>query len=356
MRLLIIALALLLGAGLAHADATLPAQDEDGSQDHPLLKRYEGSLIVNYEAKAYDELSVPLSKLNPSADEDERDASNNRVVKADSTLDLEGAYTRLVYIVPEGRSPLEVVRNYQQEIKASGGEILYECKNDACGGNLAGNDFGGSEQSLMMLLYPKERITAENFSNGNCATTSDITEQRYTVGKLVQDGNEAIIAVLTYAVEDDLYCKEFNGLTFAMVLLLENKAREQKMVTVSAAEMQSAIATTGRIALYGIFFDFDKADIKPESKPALDEIAKLLADNPGLSVLIVGHTDNVGKFDYNIKLSERRAAAVVEALTSQYGIEGGRMRPAGVGMMSPTASNDSEEGRAQNRRVELVKL
>lgn len=354
MRLLIFALAMMLGAGVAYADATIPMQDEDGSRDHPLLKRYEGSLIVNYETKAYDELTVPLSQLKP--EEDERDSSNNRVVAADDALQLEGAYTRLVYIVPEGRSPLEVLRNYQQEIKSNGGEILYECKNDACGGRLAGNDFGGNEQSLMMVLYPKDRITAPNFSNGNCATTVDVTEQRYTVGKLVKDGNEAVLAVLGYAVSDDLYCKEFNGRTFVMVLVLESKAREQKMVTVSAAEMQSAIASTGRIALYGIFFDFDKADIKPESKPALDEIAKRLTDNPDLSVLIVGHTDNVGKFDYNIKLSERRAKSVVEALKRDYGIDGARLRPAGVGMMAPTATNDTEDGRAKNRRVELVKL
>ena len=356
MRWLIFALAMVLGAGLAYADATIPTKDEDGSRDHPLLKRYEGSLIVNDETKAYDELTVPLSTLKLTEDEEDRDAYNNRVVKADNTLQLEGAYTRLIYIVPEGRSPLEVMRNYQQEIKSSGGEILAECKNEDCGGRVAGNDFGGNEQSLMMILYPKERVTAPAFSNGECATNIGVTEQRYTVGKFSKDGNEAVAAVLAYAVEDDRYCKAFNGRTLVMVLVLENKAREQKMVTVSAAEMQSAIASTGRIALYGIFFDFDKADIKPESKPALDEIAKLLADSPDLRVLIVGHTDNVGKFDYNIKLSERRAKAVVEALKRDYGVDGGRLRPAGVGMMAPTATNDTEDGRAKNRRVELVKL
>ena len=356
MRSLRFALAMVVGAGFAHADATIPTKDEDGSRDHPLLKRYEGAFIVNYETKAYDELTVPLSELKLTADEEDRDAYNNRVIKADNALQLEGAYTRLIYLVPEGRSPLEVVRNYQQEIKANGGEILAECKNEGCGGQVSGNATGGGVESLMMVLYPRERVTAPNFSNGECASDIGVTEQRYTVGKLAKDGGEAVIAVLAYAVSDDLYCKAFNGRTLVMALVLENKAREQKMVTVSAAEMQSAIASTGRIALYGIFFDFDKAEVKPESKPALDEIAKLLADNPDLNVLIVGHTDNVGKFDYNIKLSERRAKAVVEALKRGYGVDGGRMRPAGVGMMAPTATNDTEDGRAKNRRVELVKL
>jgi len=354
MRWLVVAMAMALGAGVAHADAEIPSGDAEGTQDHPLVKRYEGSFIVNYESRAYDELTVPLGRLK--VNEDERDASNNRLVAADDQLQLEGAYTRLVYIVPDGRSPLEVIRNYQEEIKSAGGDILYECKNDACGGTLAGNDFGGNTQSLMMVLYPKDRITAESFTNANCATTIDLTEQRYAVGRLTTGDSEAIIAVLAYGAEDDLYCKAFNGRTFVMVLVLENKAREQRMVTVKAEEMQSAISTAGRIALYGIFFDFDKSDIRPESKPTLDEIAKLLAENPELNVLIVGHTDNVGGFDYNVDLSERRARGVVEALISGYGIDGARMRPAGVGMMAPTATNDTEDGRAKNRRVELVKL
>jgi len=283
MRSLMFALAIVLGAGLAHADATIPTQDdEDGSRDHPLLKRYEGSLIVNYETKAYDELTVPLSELKLTANEEDRDAYNNRAVKADSALQLEGAYTRLIYLVPEGRSPLEVLRNYQQVIESNGGEILTECKDEACGGRVADNAVGGGVESLMMVLYPRERITAPAFSNGECATDISVTEQCYTVGKLSKDGNQAVIAVLAYVVSDDLCCKAFNGRTLVMALVLENKAREQKMVTVSAAEMQSAIADTGRIALYGIFFDFDKADIKPESKRTLDEIAKLLAENPDL--------------------------------------------------------------------------
>ncbi len=356
MRMLLLVLAMVCVAGAARADATIPTKDEDGTRDHPLLKRYEGALIVNAETKAYDELTVPLSKLEPK-EGDETDSHNNRLVAAEKQLELEGPYTRLIYILPEGRSPLEVVRNYQEEIKSAGGEILYECKNDACGGRLAGNDFGGNTQSLMMLLYPPERITAANFSNGNCATTSDVTEQRYTVGKLnTAEGGDTTIAVLAYAMADDLYCKAFNGRTFVMVLIMESKAREQKMVAVKAEEMSSALSSSGRIALYGIFFDFDKAAIKPESKPTLDEIAKLLTDDPELKVLIVGHTDNVGEFDYNLKLSEKRAKAVVEALKKDYGISGKRLRPAGVGMMAPTATNETEEGRAKNRRVELVKL
>jgi len=127
------------------------------------------------------------------------------------------------------------------------------------------------------------------------------------------------------------------------------------MVTVDAAAMAKDIAATGRVALYGIYFDTDKADIKPESEPTLEEIATLLKQDPKLKLYVVGHTDNVGGYDYNTKLSQRRAASVVNTLTTKHGIQAVRLTAAGVGLLAPVAPNDTEEGRAKNRRVELVK-
>ncbi len=92
---------------------------------------------------------------------------------------------------------------------------------------------------------------------------------------------------------------------------VEPKAMEQSIVTISADEIDSEMASEGRIALYGIFFDFDKAVVKPDPKSQIDEIAKLLKASPGLHVLIVGHTDNKGKLAYNQTLSLNRAKAVV---------------------------------------------
>jgi outer membrane protein OmpA-like peptidoglycan-associated protein len=125
---------------------------------------------------------------------------------------------------------------------------------------------------------------------------------------------------------------------------------------VKAAEMAEKIDASGRIALYGILFDFNKTDLKPESKPTLDQIAKLLAEDPTLKLLVVGHTDNVGAFEFNRDLSARRAATVVAELKSKYGIAKERLFPFGVSFASPIASNSTEEGRAKNRRVELVKF
>ena len=99
-----------------------------------------------------------------------------------------------------------------------------------------------------------------------------------------------------------------------------------------------------------------KADVKPESDPALKEIAKLLQQDNGLKLYVVGHTDNVGKFSYNIKLSQARADAVVKKLVTDYGMSADRLKPHGVGPLAPVSSNKTEEGQALNRRVELVEL
>jgi outer membrane protein OmpA-like peptidoglycan-associated protein len=125
-------------------------------------------------------------------------------------------------------------------------------------------------------------------------------------------------------------------------------------VVANAASLAGSIKDAGKVAIYGIYFDTAKAVIKPESEPSLKEIAKMLQTDPKLKVYIVGHTDNVGTFDSNMKLSKDRADAVVKALAGKYNIGATRLQAGGVGPLSPAASNLTEEGRAKNRRVELV--
>ncbi len=146
------------------------------------------------------------------------------------------------------------------------------------------------------------------------------------------------------------------GRTYCRVDMVETKPMETKMVTVTSEEMARGLESSGKIALYGIYFDTDKADVKPESKAALEEMAKLLKTFPDLRVLVVGHTDSTGDREYNMGLSRRRAEAVVKSLRESYGIAASRLVPAGVGMLAPVASNRTEEGRAKNRRVELVEM
>ncbi len=125
-------------------------------------------------------------------------------------------------------------------------------------------------------------------------------------------------------------------------------------IVADAAALAQAIEREGKVSVYGIYFDTDKSDIKPESKPALDEIAKLLQSRSDLKIFVVGHTDITGALAHNRSLSEARPRAVVKALVSNYSIHAGRLEGYGVGPLAPTAPNASADGRAKNRRVELV--
>ena len=128
-----------------------------------------------------------------------------------------------------------------------------------------------------------------------------------------------------------------------------------QMVVANAAALSGGLNGNGHVVVNGILFDTGKTDVKPESGPALDEVAKLLKANPKLKVYVVGHTDNVGALAANMDLSKRRAASVVSTLTTKYAVPAAQLDAIGDGPSAPVASNDAEDGRALNRRVELVK-
>jgi len=138
------------------------------------------------------------------------------------------------------------------------------------------------------------------------------------------------------------------------IRIVEKGAMKQHVVA-DAAAMSNDLKATGHVAVYGIFFDTGKAVVKPESKPALDEVAKLLKGDPALKLWVVGHTDWVGKVDDNMRLAQARAEAVASELVSAHGIAASRLKGYGVGPLAPVAGNEDEAGRAKNRRVELVR-
>jgi outer membrane protein OmpA-like peptidoglycan-associated protein len=137
--------------------------------------------------------------------------------------------------------------------------------------------------------------------------------------------------------------------------VVEAKPMEAKMVAVDAATMAKDISATGKVAIYGLYFDTDKADLKPESTPSLDEIGKLLKGQSNLKVYIVGHTDNVGGFDYNTGLSQRRAKSVVDRLIQDYGISADRSETGWSRPDRSITSNDDEAGRARTAAWRLSK-
>jgi OmpA-OmpF porin, OOP family len=145
----------------------------------------------------------------------------------------------------------------------------------------------------------------------------------------------------------------YSGIMFRLTIV-EREIMKQEIVA-NAEAMGNDINNTGHVSVYGIFFDTGKAEIKPESDTAIAQISKLLKNIESLKLYVVGHTDNVGTIDANMKLSKDRADAVVNSLINRYGIPATRLKSYGVASLVPVASNDTEEGRAKNRRVELVK-
>jgi outer membrane protein OmpA-like peptidoglycan-associated protein len=218
----------------------------------------------------------------------------------DKKQDVEGKLYFVAYKIKEGTPPgsaLETIRNYQNAARSSGGQVLWE------------------------------------YSAG---------ENRRTTIRLRKGSSEIWLYINAYRVEYE-------------ITIVEKQAMEQK-VTVDAASMATSIAESGSVAIYGIYFDTAKSELKPDSEPALEEIAKLLQQNPKLKVYIVGHTDMVGEAAANMKLSQARAQSVVSALVAKHGIAAARMIAFGAGPYAPVASNKTEEGRAKNRRVELVEI
>jgi outer membrane protein OmpA-like peptidoglycan-associated protein len=136
--------------------------------------------------------------------------------------------------------------------------------------------------------------------------------------------------------------------------IIDEKDFEKKLTFSTAEQMKNTLDAEGHVAVYGILFDIDKAFLKLESIPPLQEIVKLLQQNASLKVEIQGHTDDQGSDEHNLALSDKRAKTVLQYLTL-FGIAPERLTAKGYGETMPVASNDTPEGRAKNRRVELVK-
>jgi outer membrane protein OmpA-like peptidoglycan-associated protein len=167
-------------------------------------------------------------------------------------------------------------------------------------------------------------------------------DSRYTILKVSRDDKEI------WAQVDTAWGKGY------MLTIVEKQAMAQEVAS-SLEAFQSGIKSNGHVEVPGIYFETGKSVLKPESQAAVAEVAKLLEADPTLKVYVVGHTDNVATLDLNMRLSQARAEAVVQALVSQHGIAAGRLIARGAGPLAPVTTNDTEDGRGKNRRVELVR-
>lgn len=174
-------------------------------------------------------------------------------------------------------------------------------------------------------------------------------------GKLVTDDNfnkMSTLMVQKDGKETWVEVRSYNNMY--RLNIVEREIMKQEIIA-DATAMGNDINSTGHVTIYDIYFDSGKSEIKPESDTAIAQISLLLKNNEALKLYVVGHTDNVGAIDANMKLSKDRADAVVSNLVARYGIPATRLKSYGVASLVPVASNDQEEGKAKNRRVELVK-
>lgn len=336
----------------AFAATVVPDKDAGDLRDPEGISRFTGAVLLLREDVAFDEAAFPTAPVAyPDAPNGGYDTSR---LKTASRLQAEGTRNRMMYAAPAGRSTLEVLRNYQQQLKSQGYETVFECSADTCGDGV--NSFGtGNFETLANALFPRSQWKGGTSDPITCAAGETIGNLQYAALRNAQSG--AAIAVLVHKpASTSVYCDEaaWQARPIVSISRVLPKAMEARMETLPADALSKAISETGKVAIYGIYFDTASATLKSESKPSLDEIGKLLKAQPTLGLHIVGHTDAQGTLTSNFDLSRRRADAVKTALIKDYGIAATRLTANGVASLAPVAVNTTDEGRAKNRRVELV--
>jgi flagellar motor protein MotB len=282
-----------------------------GIDEKALLAPYPRSSLISEKLTEFDDYELVIGGI---------DSAKGACEKKQK---LEGRVARFYYENPKERSHAEIFANYRDAVTKAGFRTIFTCKEQEC--------------------YVDGKPSNNNAFCGDASIgTLPSTGTRYLAAKLPRKDGDIYVAVHVY--------EHFTDLHYVTV-----KPMETGLVKVDAKALMAGIQTDGHVAVYGIDFDTGKADLKPESAPVIAEIVKLLENDATLRLHVVGHADAVGALDANIALSKRRAESVVKELTTRRGIAAARLRPDGMGPLVPLATNDTVEGRAKNRRVDLVK-
>ena len=329
----------LVACGILALSAPGSAADLPGSKDPVGLKRFDGAEIIHYATSP----GQPYFLARGEGGAGVGFAKEER---------LEGAAVRVVYKAPLGASSLDVFHTYQQMLMGLGFRETFKLDPDTLHA-LSLKDF--QQRFYFQGDYAARKDAETPFQDGK--------NPYYLTARLAQDGQTTNVAV--YVVESDGLDWQEGGAPPTVIRLdqpvigvdvVTSKDPNYRAVEVKADDMAKALTTTGKVDIYGIYFDTDKAELKSESKGTLEEVAKLLKADPSLKLEVAGHTDNTGAAAHNMQLSAGRAAAVVNALVGTYGIDRARLQARGYGDSKPVAPNDNEQNRAKNRRVELRKL
>lgn len=315
---------LLLSIGLGQP---VWAEDVTGAHDHPMLTRYPQSVIKWYDVQTFMPYKIGVATVGGYR-------------KIDDWVETTGKVTRIYYELSGERTHADVYANYKKALNDAGFRLMAD-------GFQAGQSVSPEIGSRNWLtIYYAANTLPPGAGVELLHGTATSGGSAFLAGQKMQAGMTVYVAIGVTQQRAD-------RVTY-LIDVIEAGEAETGLVTIDAEARGKGIDQYGKVALYGLYFDHDKAVLKPESKPALVEIAKLLKARPKLNVYVVGHTDSTGAFSHNLKLSQDRGRAIVDALVKEYGIASARLEPHGVASLAPVAANRSDGERAKNRRVELV--
>ncbi len=288
--------------------------DIDGAKDYPLVSRFQGSFIAWEQVKNFDRyymLSLKDNKLDK--------------------YEIDGKITRIQYESQKEHSVFEIYKSYENALKNAGFKILLTLDKTNCGVNL------------------QEQLYNGEFNGLNALTDRESIKPSY------RDGEFTYLSAKKNINGKDIYVVIFiSNWDYPLITFDAIEVQSMDKGLVSVKDLETDISQNGHIAIYDIHFDTGKSSIKAESSEALKNIAEYLNAHQDEKFLIVGHTDNTGDFESNIKLSMERAQAVVNELVSKYSVKAEQLKAYGDGQTAPVATNSTDGGKARNRRVEIV--
>lgn len=280
---------------------------------------YPGSKIYQNTNKAYvNDFYLLLSKP----------VDKNGVATVEKTQKLEGTLQKVVYEHRVADSEIQIFESYKQALLKEGYILDFVCPN-GCAGRVNWYDLIKKYQADQDAILPVGNYgyLAAHKNNVYVAALTGVGP--------AGEGPISVVAVVTAKA-------------------LDSTGVEVNKDFVSAADIGKKILQDGKIALYGVYFDTGKAEVKPQSARVLNEVALFLKANPKIKLYVVGHTDDVGDYKANMDLSDKRAAAVVVDLIGRSGANATRLIAKGVGPLVPVSTNKNEAGKQLNRRVELI--
>lgn len=312
---------LILFTTLCLNSQTEKREDIRGSKDHQLISRFPGSYIKFYSYSDFNTYLLPLGKVVKDRALKKKKPLSERV--------LEGKVTRITYFCPRNKSTLEIYRNYEQELKAKKFKKVF-----------SGHGMELEEKKNYWASTIYSNYGGKNHLRGNPA-------DHWYISASIQKGECFTVIAVNVS-------RGWHKWPVAHVDIIECRKLKADKIKIDSEYLKNSLDNHGHLVIRGLLFNYNTTDIKPGSDLAVNKIALFLKQNPDVKLYIVGHTDSTGSLRYNMELSLKRAQKVVYILTQKHNIAPERLEAHGVAHLAPITGNSSDEGRALNRRVEIV--